>query len=167
MQRKGVSARQQLSVQQQNGCWTLVQHQEAEIQPRSDEKRILSNVAVLEGAPPLSEHWQLFNNNEVLFNEARTAQAATVVFSLQQNAQIEPLARSIHTLRRQRGSAMKILVRKIPPACAPPMNVYYWPAVQIWLSVECATLPLSDDDRKRARASLVAMCRKISLPCCQ
>ena len=86
--------------------------EEAEIQPRSDEKRILSNVAVLEGAPPLSEHWQLFNNNEVLFNEARTAQAATVVFSLQQNAQIEPLARSIHTLRRQRGSAMKILVRE-------------------------------------------------------
>ena len=66
----------------------------------------------VEGAPPLSEHWQLFNNNEVLFNEARTAQAATVVFSLQQNAQIEPLARSIHTLRRQRGSAMKILVRE-------------------------------------------------------
>ncbi len=81
MQRKrGVSARQQLSVQQQNGIWTLVQSEEAEIQPRSDEKRILSNVAVLEGAPPLSEHWQLFNNNEVLFNEARTAQAATVVF---------------------------------------------------------------------------------------
>uniref|UniRef100_UPI00222883D1 BcsE family c-di-GMP-binding protein n=1 Tax=Klebsiella pneumoniae TaxID=573 RepID=UPI00222883D1 len=61
---------------------------------------------------PLSEHWQLFNHNEDLFNEARTAQAATVVFSLQQNAQIEPLARSIHTLRRQRGSAMKILVRE-------------------------------------------------------
>ncbi|EHH9631857.1 cellulose biosynthesis protein BcsG [Escherichia coli] len=48
---KGVSARQQLSVQQQNGIWTLVQSEEAEIQPRSDEKRILSNVAVLEGAP--------------------------------------------------------------------------------------------------------------------
>ncbi len=40
------------------------------------------------------------------------AQAATVVFSLQQNAQIEPLARSIHTLRRQRGGAMKILVQE-------------------------------------------------------
>lgn len=100
---KGVSARQQLSVQQQNGCWTLVQHQEAEIQPRSDEKRILSNVAVLEGAPPLSEHWQLFNNNEVLFNEARTAQAATVVFSLQQNAQIEPLARCLTMIESVQG----------------------------------------------------------------
>lgn len=97
---KGVSARQQLSVQQQNGCWTLVQHQEAEIQPRSDEKRILSNVAVLEGAPPLSEHWQLFNNNEVLFNEARTAQAATVVFSLQQNA---PLSRCLTMIESVQG----------------------------------------------------------------
>ncbi|XPE67457.1 BcsE family c-di-GMP-binding protein [Shigella flexneri] len=89
MQPKRVSARQQLSVQQQNGIWTLVQSEEVEIERRSDEKRILSNVAVLEGAPPLSEHWQLFNNNEVLFNEACTAQAATVVFSLQQNAKIE------------------------------------------------------------------------------
>lgn len=131
---KGVSARQQLSVQQQNGCWTLVQHREAEIQPRSDEKRILSNVAVLEGAPPLSEHWQLFNNNEVLFNEARTAQAATVVFSLQQNAQIEPLARSIHTLRRQRGSAMKILVRENTASLRATDERLLLPAVQIWLS---------------------------------
>ncbi|XPE62334.1 BcsE family c-di-GMP-binding protein [Shigella flexneri] len=37
---KGVSARQQLSVQQQNGIWTLVQSEEAGIQRRSDEKRI-------------------------------------------------------------------------------------------------------------------------------
>lgn len=35
-----------------------------------------------------------------------------MVFFLQQNAQIEPLARSIYTLRRQRGSAMKIFVRE-------------------------------------------------------
>lgn len=109
---KGVSARQQLAVQHHNGLWELVQREDAEIQPRSDEKRILSNVAVLEGAPPLSEHWKLFDSNESLFNEAHSAQAATVVFSLQQNSQIEPLARNIHTLRRQRGSALKILVRE-------------------------------------------------------
>ncbi|MFV2489127.1 BcsE family c-di-GMP-binding protein, partial [Escherichia coli] len=46
---KGVSARQQLSVQQQNGIWTLVQREEEEIQPRSDEILILGNVSVLEG----------------------------------------------------------------------------------------------------------------------
>ncbi|MBD4427208.1 cellulose biosynthesis protein BcsE, partial [Xanthomonas citri pv. citri] len=81
----GVSARQQLTVRHHEGQWELVQKEEAEIQPRSDEKQILSNVAVLEGAPPLSEHWKLFDNNEALFNEARTAQAATLIFSLQQN----------------------------------------------------------------------------------
>ncbi|WP_146050947.1 cellulose biosynthesis c-di-GMP-binding protein BcsE [Citrobacter amalonaticus] len=109
---KGVSARQQLTVRHHEGQWALVQQKEAELQPRNDEKQILSNIAVLEGAPPLSEHWKLFDNNEALFNEARTAQAATLIFSLQQNSQIEPLARSIHTLRRQRGSALKILVRE-------------------------------------------------------
>ncbi len=118
---------------------------------RSDEKRILSNVAVLEGAPP---HRNTGNCSTItkscsmkpvpsggdggLFFTAKCANRAT--------------GPSIHTLRRQRGSAMKILVREIPLACAPPMNVCYWPAVQIWYSVECATLPLSDDDRKRARA---------------
>ncbi|MGV8301887.1 BcsE family c-di-GMP-binding protein, partial [Pseudomonas aeruginosa] len=79
--------------------WELAHKEEAYIQPRSDENRILSNIAVLEGAPPLSEHWALFDNNETLFNEARTAQAATIIFSLTQNSQIEPMARNIHTLR--------------------------------------------------------------------
>lgn len=67
---------------------------------------------MLEGAPPLSEHWSLFDNNEALFEEARTTQAATVIFSLTQNNQIENLARQIHALRRQRGSALKIIVRE-------------------------------------------------------
>src|SRR5690606_2822654 len=65
---KGVSARQQLTVRYHDGIWALAQQEEAEIQPRSDEKRILSNITVLEGAPPLSEHWKLFDNNEALFN---------------------------------------------------------------------------------------------------
>ncbi|MEA8500754.1 BcsE family c-di-GMP-binding protein, partial [Salmonella enterica subsp. enterica serovar Muenster] len=42
-----------------------------------------------------AEHWTLFDNNEALFNDARTAQAATIIFSLTQNNQIEPLARRI------------------------------------------------------------------------
>ncbi|EAU8846487.1 cellulose biosynthesis protein BcsE [Salmonella enterica] len=109
---KGVSARQQLLLCQQDERWTLSHQEETAIQPRSDEKHILSHVAVLEGAPPLSEHWTLFDNNEALFNDARTAQAATIIFSLTQNNQIEPLARRIHTLRRQRGSALKIVVRE-------------------------------------------------------
>lgn len=109
---KGVSARQQLTLSRQGNAWHLTQQEEAVVQPRSDEKRILSNVSVLEGAPPLSEHWSLFENNEALFNEARSTQAATIIFSLTQNNQIDTIARQIHTLRRQRGSALKIVVRE-------------------------------------------------------
>ncbi|MGG5839837.1 cellulose biosynthesis c-di-GMP-binding protein BcsE [Huaxiibacter chinensis] len=109
---KGVSARQQISLKQIHGEWHVAQQEEMVVQPRNDEKRILSHVAVLEGAPPLSEYWTLFETNEALFNEARTTQAATIVFSLMQNNQIESIARHIHTLRRQRGSVMKIVVRE-------------------------------------------------------
>ena len=109
---KGVSARQQLILEQQNGSWQLAQQEKAAVQPQNDEKRILSNVMVLEGAPALSEHWTLFDSNETLFEEARTTQAATIIFSLTQNNQIDAMARQIHTLRRQRGGALKIIVRE-------------------------------------------------------
>lgn len=108
---KGVSAQQQLDLQWDNG-WRLVETTETVLQPRSDEKQILSHVAILEGAPPLSEHWQTFDSNEALFETARSAQAATVIFSLSKNNQIDSIARQIHTLRRQRGSALKIIVRE-------------------------------------------------------
>lgn len=81
-------------------------------QPVNDSRQILSHVAVLEGAPALSEHWSLFEDNEALFNAARTAQAATIIFSLTQNNQIERLATMVHTLRRLRGSALKLVIRE-------------------------------------------------------
>ncbi len=109
---KGVSAQQQLDLQWTNDGWQPVETTETQPQPRSDEKQILSHVTILEGAPPLSEYWKVFDNNEALFEAARTSQAATVIFSLSKNSQIDSIARQIHTLRRQRGSALKLIVRE-------------------------------------------------------
>ncbi|WP_312626849.1 cellulose biosynthesis protein BcsE [Scandinavium sp.] len=110
---KGVSARQQLEVSYKGNTWQLAEQQEAVVQPRSDEKDVLSTNSALEGAPPLSEYWSVFDTNDAVFNAARSAQAATVIFTVEQTSQIEQLAHDIHTLRRQRGSAMKIVVREI------------------------------------------------------
>lgn len=110
---KGVSARQQLLIIQKDDGWHLAQDEVANVQPRSDEKAVLSNINILEGAPALSEHWTLFDTNDAVFKASRSAQAATVIFSLTQNSQIEQLARYIHTLRRQRGSAIKLIVREV------------------------------------------------------
>lgn len=113
---KGVSARQQLLIKENDQGWHLAQDELANVQPRSDEKEVLSNIAILDGAPALSEHWTLFDTNDSVFNAARTAQAATVIFALSKNSQVEQLARYIHTLRRQRGSALKIIVRETTPS---------------------------------------------------
>ncbi|MFG6654215.1 cellulose biosynthesis protein BcsE [Scandinavium sp. M-37] len=110
---KGVSARQQLQVNNSGNTWQLAEQEETVVQPRSDEKDVLSTKSALEGAPPLSEHWTVFDTNDAVFNAARSAQAATVIFTVEQTSQIEQLAHDIHTLRRQRGSAMKIVVREI------------------------------------------------------
>ena len=110
---KGVSARQQLQINVIDERWQLAEKEETVIQPRSDEKDVISTRSALEGAPPLSEYWTVFDTNDAVFNAARASQAATLIFSVEQTSQIEQVARYIHTLRRQRGSALKIVVREI------------------------------------------------------
>lgn len=119
-------------MQHDDAGWRLAQDAETSVQPRSDEKAILSHVRVLEGAPPLSEYWTLFDTNDEVFNAGRTAQAATILFSITQNTQIEQLGRYIHTLRRQRGTALKIIVREQTPACARPMSGCCSAAAPAW-----------------------------------
>ncbi len=116
-------------------------------------KRILSNVAVLEGAPPLSEHCNCSTITKSCSMKPVPLRRRGGLFFTTKCANRATGPQHSY-LRRQRGSAMKILVRENTASRAPPMNVCYWPAVQIWLSRGCATLPLSDDDRKRARAEV-------------
>lgn len=80
---------------------------------RNDENQFLAQEGVLEGAPPLSAQWQLFSDNESVFSRAQQANAATVIFSLVHNQDINSLATMVHSLRRSRGSALKIVVREI------------------------------------------------------
>lgn len=81
----------------------------------SDLQRCLAARAVLEGAPPLSEHWQLFDDDASLLAAALQASAASVILRIDSNAQVGELARQIYLLRRQRGRALKVLVRELSP----------------------------------------------------
>jgi len=79
----------------------------------NDAERYLVQADVLEGAPPLSEFWETFADGETLFQRAMQAQSATVVYSVRANAEVAPLARSLHRLRLQRGRALKLVVREM------------------------------------------------------
>src|SRR5476649_1729888 len=79
----------------------------------NDELLCLAEKSVLEGAPPLSENWRLLDNNALLTQQGMQTHSATLVFAFEQNEQLAELAHSIHTLRRQRGGALKIVVREM------------------------------------------------------
>lgn len=79
----------------------------------NDEQHYLAEKSVLEGAPPLSRQWQLFDDNQQVWLRAQQANAATVIFSLTHSEQIGELANMVHSLRRARGNGLKIVVREM------------------------------------------------------
>lgn len=79
----------------------------------NDEQLYLADKSVLEGAPPLSRQWQLFEDNQQVWEGAQQANAATVIFSLTHSEQIRELAKMVHSLRRARGNGLKIVVREM------------------------------------------------------
>ncbi|WP_413723558.1 cellulose biosynthesis protein BcsE [Sodalis sp. RH24] len=81
-----------------------------------DQWMYLAENSILEGAPPLSDKWFIFADNQHLVDRGLRARAATLIFALSANDQIETLARQIHLLRIRRGNALKIVVREMYPA---------------------------------------------------
>jgi len=96
--------------------FTLQEQEQSAPLTLNDETLWLAEKSVLEGAPPLSNQWTLYEDNTDLHNRAQQANAATVIFSLQHNDQIPTLAEQIHNLRRTRGSGLKIVVREMRPS---------------------------------------------------
>ncbi|MGB8666921.1 MAG: cellulose biosynthesis protein BcsE [Serratia inhibens] len=80
---------------------------------RSDEGLYLAQQSILEGAPPLSTNWQLLESNAQLAQHGMLTLSATLIFALYQSDEIDALAHQIHSLRRQRGNGLKIVVREM------------------------------------------------------
>ena len=84
---------------------------------REGEDRFLylAQASVLEGAPPFSPAWHLFDSWATLAAPALQAHAATVVLAIEHNADVDALARLACNLRRERGNALKLVVREMAP----------------------------------------------------
>jgi cellulose biosynthesis protein BcsE len=111
---KGVTANQLVLLESNEQGWSMAdQVQEALSQSRNDEHLYLAESHVLEGAPPLSSNWQLIESNTLLAQRAVNAHASTVIFALNESEHIDDMAQQIHNLRKQRGGAVKIVVREM------------------------------------------------------
>ncbi len=80
-----------------------------------DELECLAQSQVLEGAPALSEHWQVFDSISELGAKASRAVSATVIFAMDGGQRLDVLALQLHTLRQLRGNALKLVVREVAP----------------------------------------------------
>lgn len=113
----GVIANQTLTLQQNPQGWVIASDSDPQILPlsRSDEFLFLAEKSVLQGTPLLSQNWQLLDNNTLLAQHGEHALAATLIFALPKGGEneINLLADHIHYLRRQRGRALKIVVREM------------------------------------------------------
>ena len=101
---------------QADGFELSVKEQGNALLTHTDDQRIyLTQRSVLEGSPPLSDQWRLFEKREDLLQQASHARAASIIMAIDSNLQVEALARRIHTLRERCGIALKIIVREMEP----------------------------------------------------
>lgn len=89
-------------------------------EPQRPMESVDSDVCLAEvnalGNPPLSPPFTAtFENAQKLYSRALLASAATVIFSLNDSARIPELGGYLHRLRRERGSALKLVVREMAP----------------------------------------------------
>lgn len=115
----GITSNKLLIVSETQGEWRAIN--EGEFTTGNDATDINSDDAhryyavdrVLEGAPPLSEHWTLYKDNAELAANLLYTKAATVIFTLDKTTDLATLARQIHTVRQARGNAVKLIIREL------------------------------------------------------
>lgn len=110
---QGVSAHQTVHLLPVQPGWKVREDQKAAARFKHDAHRILCQQSVLQGGIALSEHWQLFADNAALAKAGLATQAATLVFALQYNRDIEAVARKLHQLRLECGKDIKLVVREV------------------------------------------------------
>ncbi|MEG0182910.1 MAG: BcsE family c-di-GMP-binding protein [Stenotrophomonas sp.] len=116
----GVVAQRAFGVEQAGHCLQRLPDAEAAApslaaESGSDRDLFLTQADVLEGAPPLSSAWRLYEGWAGLMPAALQAREATVVLAISENTQVDALARLLHRLRRERGDALKLVVRELQP----------------------------------------------------
>ena len=110
----GFTANQILYMDKDQNDWHIQpNNQQKTILSQNDEFRYLADKRILEGVLPPSENWQLLENNELLVQQAKQLQAATIIFSLSDSNQMNELAKQVHYLRCQCGDALKIVIREM------------------------------------------------------
>ncbi|WP_052035259.1 cellulose biosynthesis protein BcsE [Stutzerimonas stutzeri] len=110
-----MSAREVPLDQHEDGFKVSASSDIAPVMEYSDQGRVHAERSVLEAAPYSSAQWRLFESSHELLQHALTARAASVLFAISRNEQVDELAHQLNQLRRKCGNRLKLIVREIAP----------------------------------------------------
>ena len=79
----------------------------------ADRARVIATVGVVRGEKRVPAHWELVDSAEALIVRAVNATSASCILETDTPQRFRDLARSVHTLRRERGPSLKIVVYEI------------------------------------------------------
>lgn len=80
-----------------------------------DQREIVFQRASLLGLSLLSEHWSVQESYAAVLEQARKAQAATLVVALDSNAKVKQIAEDFWQLRKAGNNGLKLVVREVEP----------------------------------------------------
>ncbi|MEB2325474.1 MAG: cellulose biosynthesis protein BcsE [Pseudomonas sp.] len=113
---RGMTSARQLALRHRDDGFQLSASGElGELLEHPDQGRFYAERSVLEGAHNLSTQWRLFENSAALVQHAETARAASILFAITDNEQVEELAHRINRLRRVCGNQLKLIIREMAP----------------------------------------------------
>ncbi|NYT63873.1 hypothetical protein H0A66_16265 [Alcaligenaceae bacterium] len=110
----GATGSTELALEKTGLGFVVTQDRVVPDRPHTDQQRFLLERPVLEGAPVfMADGWQVFDERDALWEQALRSSAATLVFALQADDEVEVLAKMLHTLRKQRGPSLVLVVREM------------------------------------------------------
>ena len=80
-----------------------------------DQGRINAERDVVEGAQNVPAQWRLFSSRSELVQHSLASKAASILFAITKNDQVEDLAHQLYQLRRTCGTQLKLIVRETAP----------------------------------------------------
>lgn len=113
---RGMTSARQFSLRHQvDGFQLSASGELGEVPEHPDQGRCYAERSVLEGVHNLSTQWRLFESRAALLAHAETARAASILFAITDNEQVDELAHQLNRLRRTCGNQLKLIIRETAP----------------------------------------------------
>ncbi|MCQ4298336.1 cellulose biosynthesis protein BcsE [Pseudomonas songnenensis] len=112
---RGMTSARQFALRHQTDGFQLSGGELGEVLEHPDQGRFYAERSVLEGVHNLSTQWRLFESRAALLAHAETARAASIIFAITDNEQVDELAHQLNRLRRTCGNQLKLVIRETAP----------------------------------------------------